>query len=98
MAPEDAGDKRGSLRPLLADADRVCVARHTNVADVDVVAAGGEIDAGMKAQRDVAAAGCELIERTLTVGCVVAAGCELIERTLTVGRVVVAGCVVLRAH
>ena len=53
---EDARDKRGSLRTYFADADDVCVARHTNVADIDVVTAGGEIETGIKAQRDVAAA------------------------------------------
>ena len=31
-----------------------------DVADLDVVATGGEIYAGLKAQCDVAAAGCEL--------------------------------------
>ena len=43
---------------------------------MDVVAAGGEIDAGVHAQRNVAAAGCEVFERYLTVGCVAAASCN----------------------
>ena len=54
----DAGDERTGLCPLLADADRVGVSRNAHVADVDVVAAGGEIGAGVIAQRDVIAAGC----------------------------------------
>ena len=42
----NAGDKCGRLCPLLADADFVGVARHTGVADINVVAAGGEISPG----------------------------------------------------
>ena len=92
---EDASDKRTGLRPLLADADSVCIARNASVADVDVVSASGDILTGLKAHCDVAAARCEPIKRPLTLSGVVAAGCELIERPTPASRVAVASGVAL---
>jgi len=42
----DASDKGAILRPLFADADFVRLTSYTTIADVDVVAASREINAG----------------------------------------------------
>ena len=71
--PTNASDKSAVVRALSADADFVGLARHSRVADIDVVTARGEILTGLKAQGDVAPAGCA-IERLNTSGRVGAAG------------------------
>ena len=96
----DAGDKSAVVRALSADADFVGLARHSSVADIDIVTARGEIRYRLKAQGDVATAGCA-IERLNPSGRVGAAGLVDIERLITVGRVAEAGCIVeqcLRTH
>jgi hypothetical protein len=80
----NAGDKRSRLRR--ADADCVGLADNTQVPDIDIVAARGEIDPGSIAQCDVVAAGCVKKERQCTGGRVEAAGCVVLERTSAVGR------------
>jgi len=42
----NASDKRGLLRSYLSDADHVCVASYTNVADIDIVTTSGEVHTG----------------------------------------------------
>ena len=44
--PTNAGDKGGRLSSCRADADGVGLASNTSVADIDIVTARGEIDAG----------------------------------------------------
>src|SRR5216683_1436943 len=78
--PTDAGDKSRSLRSLLPDADGFGLARHTRVANIDVVIACGEIEASVIPQRYVEASGCVVKERIKTVGCVVVAGCVVKKR------------------
>ena len=91
--PTNAGDKGGLLRSHRPDPNLGRLTRHTNVANVDVVAAS-EVYTGIKAQCDVAPAGIVEFERSDTVGRVVAAGCVGQERSGTGGRVAAAGCVV----
>ena len=55
----NAGDISGRLCALLANADLGCVASHTLVANVDVVTACIEVDAGICAHEDVVTAGGE---------------------------------------
>jgi hypothetical protein len=80
--PTDAGDKSAVVRALFADTDFVGLARHSSVADINIVIARGEIPTGLKAQGDIAPAGC-VIERLSTVGCVEAAGLVVKERLIT---------------
>jgi hypothetical protein len=57
VTPMDAGDKGGRLRSDRTDADFFALATTAaKVADIDVVIARGEINAGVIAQCDVAAA------------------------------------------
>ena len=76
-----------------ADADGVGLAANAFIADVDIVIAGAEIDAGVSAQCDVVAAGGVVKERFQTGGGIVIAGCVLNERANTGGRVAAASCV-----
>ena len=90
------------LRSLRADADRVRFARDAIVADVDIVAAGGEVRPASTpnamlllpvvllrahSHRPCCSAGGVAKERCKTVGRVAAAGGVAIERINTVGRV-----------
>src|ERR1019366_9179917 len=79
--PIDAGDKSGRMglhREVIlighslreADADGVRLGSNTEVADVDVVVACGEILTGVLAQCDVGVACCTVNERSITIGCV----------------------------
>ena len=90
--PTDSRDKGGRLSFFLADADGVGLGRNTNIADVDVIIARGEISTGSCAQGDIEAAGV-VKERLQTVGRVEAAGCVFIERKSTVGRIALADSV-----
>jgi hypothetical protein len=78
------------------DADGSGLTRNSSVADIDVVIARGEINAGLRAHSDVVAAGI-VLERISTIGRVIAAGCVAIERIKTVGRVEVAVVLLKRA-
>jgi hypothetical protein len=49
----NAGDKRSRLRSHRADADGVGLAGNTKIPDLDIVAAGGEIDPGSIAQGEL---------------------------------------------
>src|SRR5204863_10205577 len=80
---ENSGDKSVLVSWSGADANPGEITSHTSVADIDIVAAGGEIEAGVKAQRDVAGAGSVTLERSKTDGRVVAGGCIVIERIKT---------------
>jgi hypothetical protein len=66
------GDERCGLICLVADANGVGLGRNTQVADIDIVIARGEISTGSWAQGDVAAARCIAEKRFETLGRVVA--------------------------
>mgnify|MGYP003694360061 CR=1 FL=1 len=69
--PINAGDIGVLVRSFRADADLGRVARDTAVADIDIVAASGEISTGAIAQPDVVATGFVTIEGIKTAGRVV---------------------------
>jgi hypothetical protein len=73
--PRDAGDKCGPVSLSRTDANGSRLTRNSRVADVDIVIARGEINAGFGAYRDVIAAGCVALKRPITVGRVIEAGC-----------------------
>jgi hypothetical protein len=83
----NAGDMRGRLSSSLADADCIGCATDTFTANVDIVAAGGEVITGLKAQCDVVVAGRVAKERLKTVRSVEEAACAVKERLRTGGRV-----------
>src|SRR5713101_6206740 len=83
----DAGDMRGRLSSSLADADCIGFATDTFTANVDIVAAGGEVITGLKAQCDVVVAGRVAKERLKTVRSVEEAACAVKERLRSGGRV-----------
>src|SRR5690242_8553568 len=87
--PADAGDKGRSLHARFADTDPFGIACKSRVADVDIVAACGEIVAGLIPQRYVRVACCVVMERSFTVGRVVGPDCIRLERTKTDSRVLV---------
>lgn len=87
--PADAGDKGRGLHARFADTDLFGIACKSRVADVDIVAACGEIVAGLIPQRDVRVAGCVVMERSFTVGRVVGPDCIRLKRTKTDSRVLV---------
>src|SRR5262249_56778607 len=71
----NASDKCSLLRSRGADANYVGLASNALVANIDIVAAGGEILTSINAQCDVAGAGCVSYERIRTVRRVAAAAC-----------------------
>src|SRR5437773_12123023 len=89
--PRDAGNKRGGLGSSGPDADGVGLACHTGAADIDVVAANGEVSPGGVSQGNVAAAAGVVEECAVTVGCVLAAGGVEGKRISAVGGVAPAG-------
>src|ERR1041384_4352641 len=88
---KNAGDISVLVRWSRADADLGDIPSQTVVADIDIVTAGGEIEAGVKTQGDVAAAGGVVLERTETDCRVAVANCVLIKRIITDCRIVRAG-------
>src|SRR5204862_3115783 len=56
-ASTDASNKGSGLDLACADSDSIGVARTTNRADIDVVAASGDLDAGLMAYRELLKAG-----------------------------------------
>ena len=86
----DPGQVGRGLCPRRADADGVTLPGDSDVADVNIVAADGEIVAGRNAERDVAAARRIRTERTDTARNVVAAGRVAVERSGAVGGIIVA--------
>src|SRR5204863_9747076 len=87
----DAGDQRRGLLPLGADLDRVVIAPHAGVVDVDVVAAGGEVCAGVAAERRVVVAGGVGAQRACTERRVAGADGVGGQRALADRRVAVGG-------
>src|SRR6266478_6396283 len=79
--------------PLRADADCVSLGRNTNVADINILIARGEICTGKIAQGDVAGASCVIHKRIIAAGRVAVTGCVGEERKITKCRVVRPGCV-----
>src|SRR5262249_29287630 len=84
----DAGDKRSLLSSGRADADfRRFTGATAGIADVNVVTAGGKVDAGCGAYRDVAAA-CSVAKKCITASShVVAAGGVTKERETAISHV-----------
>src|SRR5206468_10014004 len=72
---------------LHADTDCIGLRSDTDVVDVDIVVACGEIPAGAKPQRSVIVASCVARERSPSTGRVEIAGCIFLERSETGGRV-----------
>src|SRR5438132_13773466 len=70
---ENAGDKSVLVSWSGADADPGEITSDTIIADINIVTAGGDIEAGVKAQCDVGAAGGVAMELVRTVGRVRAA-------------------------
>ena len=90
----DAGDVCVRLSSCRANPNSVRLRIGTaRVADIDIVIARGEIEAGVMAQGDVVVASVVLEERTDTVCGVVVAGSVAIERLEPVSRVGAAGVV-----
>src|SRR5439155_14460574 len=89
----DASDIGVRVSAYVADANSIALGRNTEVADVGIVIARGEISTGSSAQCDIAAAGCVASERIKTAGRVGLALCVAIERQNTVGRIGAAGFV-----
>src|SRR6266567_139887 len=92
----DAGDKCGCLRSWVADTNDVVVPAKTVVAYIDIVTAGGDINAGGSAQCDVVVACCVVQERMNTGGGVEVAGGVARERIITDGRIIEAGGVAIK--
>jgi TolB-like protein/tetratricopeptide (TPR) repeat protein len=67
--------------PLRTDTDGLSLGRNTNVADIDILIARGEICTGEIAQRDVSGASCVTKERIITGGGVAVASCVVIGRS-----------------
>src|SRR5438046_1810894 len=88
----NSGHVRVGLSSHVADTDGVGLASNALVADVDVVVARGEIQAGAIAQGDITAASV-IKKRTVAIGHVVAAGSVAIKCLSAVGHVAAAGCV-----
>src|SRR5205814_901501 len=82
--PTNAGDIGVGLSSGGTDANGVGIASNTQVADIDIVAAGGETKTGAIAQRNVAGANRVAIERTYTNGRVVRADDVAIERQFAI--------------
>jgi hypothetical protein len=82
----DAGDKCLCLSSCPADSDRIGFGANTCVADIDVVIARGEIDAGVKAYCDVVIA-VVVKESVVAAGGVVGSGCVDIKHPVPDGRV-----------
>ena len=80
---------------LLSPATSVEINAGVDVADVDIVTAGGEVTASIKTNRGVVVAGGVAIERLQAVGRVIDAGGVVKERLKTVGRVAGAGGVAI---
>ena len=95
--PADARDKCVCLYSAGTDADSALLSRETKVANIDIVNAGGQIEAGFKAQCDVAAAGSVVKERFTTNARVRGAGSVVTKRNRTDGRVIVAGATMVEA-
>src|SRR5258708_3945789 len=89
----NAGHKGGSLSSYLTDTNMIRFARDAEdvSANIDVVAAGGQILTGQKAHCRIVAAVCVWIERGLTDGRVIAASGVVSECETTDGRVGGAG-------
>ena len=89
----DAGDECSPLSSGRADADlRGFTGANAGIANVDIVTACVECDAGALAKRDVVVARPVESERLQTDGGVEVAGSVVLERTPTVGRVAAASC------
>ncbi len=73
----------------VAQANSVRLASHAVIADIDVVIACGQIDAGARAQSDVEAAGSVPKKGERTVGTVFCAGRVDQQRRSTGGRILV---------
>ena len=82
--PTNAGDIGVGLSSCGADANGVGLASNAQVANIDIVAAGGENKTGAKAQCNVTSANRIAIERTYANGGVVKAADVLIKRKLTI--------------
>jgi hypothetical protein len=97
---ENAHDIGGGLCSLGSDANCIRFGRNTDIADVDVIIARGEVGTSLKAQccigaAGVAAAGRVVQQRKNTGGRVGVAGGVAVERTDTGGCIRLAACVVV---
>jgi hypothetical protein len=86
--PIDAGDKCFCLRSYRAHSDRIGLGGNTCVADIDIIIACGEIDAGLKTRCYIVVAGCVVKKRIKTADRrVVTACCVALEGINTDSRV-----------
>ena len=86
------GDKSRRMRSYCTDADCGALGGNASVANIDIVAAGGEILTREHAQGDVVATGV-VVERLITVGRVGDAGGVVVERLITDRRIAAGSCI-----
>ena len=86
--PRDIGFRLG---PLSANADHPVIADRTSIANINIVVALGNIDAGVTADGDVPLAGGIVYKRLRTHGCIVIA-VVMLKRSETNSHAAVAGC------
>ena len=87
----NARNKGGGLCPLLSNSNLLRLARCTGSANVDVVAAGREVDPCIRSQSDVRGARCVISKRFEPLGRVVVTNGVVFQRQKTIRCVVGAG-------